>query len=86
MEALTQKSYLVGVHRYSFRAGEPAEIIGLKWVRPSPFERHDWRLAYEIEFFDGKKDYVSLDDVIAGNHEIISDVDLANERIPRISK
>lgn len=83
-EALTQKTYLVGVHRYCFRAGEPAEIITLRWVRPSPIERHEWRLAYEIEFFDGKKDFVALSDILAGNHLIISDVDLANERIPQI--
>jgi hypothetical protein len=83
-EAITQKSYLVGVHRYAFRAGEPAEIIGVKWVKPSPVERHEWRLAYEVEFFDGKRDFVALSDILAGNHVIISDVDLLNERIPEI--
>jgi hypothetical protein len=86
IQILTQKSYLVGVHRYAFRAGEPAEIIGLKWCRLSPIERHDWRLAYEIEFFDGKKDFVSINDVIAGNHVIISDIDLIEERIPPVTK
>jgi hypothetical protein len=82
-ELLTQKSYIVGVHRYAFRAGEPSEIIGLKWAKP---EGLDWRLAYEVEYFDGKRDFVALQDVLAGNHVIISDVDLIEERIPPVTE
>lgn len=84
MEILTQKSYMVNVHRYGFRAGEPAEILELKWAKPSP--EHEWRLAFEVKFFDGKIDYVAYDDVIAGNSVIISDVDLINENIPPVTK
>jgi hypothetical protein len=84
MEILTQKSYMVGIHRYAFRAGEPAEIIELKFVKPDG--DYEWRLAFEIEFFDGKKDYIPYVEVVAGLYEIISDVDLANERIPKVSR
>lgn len=75
---------MVGIHRYAFRAGEPAEIIELKWVKPDG--NYDWRLAFEIEFFDGKKDYVPYQSLLDGNYVIISDVDLANERIPKVTQ
>lgn len=84
MEVLTQKSYIVGIHKNAFRAGEPAEIIDLKFAKPSP--QHEWRLAFEVEYFDGKRDYIGYSDVIAGNYVIISDADLANERIPKVSR
>lgn len=83
MDCLTQKSYIVNVHRYGFRAGEPAEIITLKFAKPNG---HDWRLVFEVKYFDEKIDYIAYDDVISGNAVIISDVDLANERIPPISR
>jgi len=83
MDVLTQKAYLVGVHRYSFRAGEVAEIIGLRFAKPKGY---DWRLAYEVEYFDGKKDFVSLEDVQSGNVVIISDLELSDGKIPEICK
>lgn len=91
MNVLTQKSYIVYVHRYGFRAGEPAEILGLKFAKPisvADFNHveHEWRLAFEVQYFDGVVDYVAYQDVISGNAVIISDVDLANERIPLITK
>ena len=84
MEILTQKSYLVGIHRYAGRAGEPAEILQLKWCKPNG--DYDWRLAFEIEFFDGVRDYVPYSDVVAGLYKIISDVDLIEERIPQVTE
>lgn len=83
MEALTQKSYIVGVHRYSFKAGEVGEIIGVKHVKPSGY---DWRLAFEVEYLDGKKDLVAFEDVSSGNAVIISDVQYALGQIPEITR
>lgn len=80
---LTQKSYMVGVHRYAYKAGEAAEILGLKWAK---LYGHDWRLAFEIEFFDGKKELVPYSEVEAGLYKIISDVDLIEERIPPVTE
>jgi hypothetical protein len=81
MDLLTQKCYLVGVHRYSFRAGEPAEIIGVKFAKPTGYE---WRLAYEVEFIDGIRDFVAFSDLESGNAVIISDVQYALGQIPEI--
>jgi hypothetical protein len=81
MSKLTQKAYIVGVHRYAFRAGEVAEIIGIKYVKPIGY---DWRLTIKVEYADGFIDYVSIQDVTAGNYEIISDVQLGLGQIPVI--
>lgn len=78
---LTQKAYIVGVHRHAFRAGEVGEIIGIEHVKP---DGYDWRLAIKVEYFDGFIDHVSYSDVTAGNFEIISDVQLALGQIPEI--
>lgn len=81
MSKLTQKAYIVGVHRYAFRAGEVAEIIGIKYVKPTGY---DWRLAMEVEYADGFIDYVAFEDESSGNYEIISDVQLGLGQIPEI--
>jgi len=47
-----------GTHRYSFRVGEKARIVGVKMVQPD--EGGDWRTCFEVEYFDGKRDYVPL--------------------------
>ena len=84
MNVLTQKSYMVGLHRYAYRVGQPAEIMGMKWVKPDG--DYEWRIAFEIEFFDGKRDFIPYFEVVAGLYVIISDVDLANERIPDVNQ
>jgi hypothetical protein len=78
---LIQKAYIVGVHRYAFRAGEVAEIIGMKYVKPTGY---NWRLAMVVEYVDGFIDYVAFEDVSSGNYEIISDVQLGLGQIPKI--
>lgn len=86
---MTQKAYIVGVHRHAFKAGEPGEIIGTQFVRPmgnDPFGYpYPWRLAYVVVYDDGAKDFVPFVDVqVYGNYEIISDVQLALGQIPSI--
>jgi len=81
MDALTQKAYLVGVHRHSYRAGEVAEIIAVKWAKPTG---HDWRLVYEVQFFDGDTDLIPYLDVEGGNAVIISDLELSQGKIPEV--
>lgn len=77
-----EKVFLVGIHRNSFRAGEPAEIIGLKMCQPS--EMAEPRLCYEVEFGDGVIDYVPLSDNL--NFDIISWNNLINGDIPMVRK
>lgn len=71
----TSKSvFLVGTHRYHFRAGEPLLVIGVKMVAPPACEP---RPCYEVLARDGASDFIairettyykliSLDDVVAG--------------------
>lgn len=72
-----EKVFLVGIHRYSFRAGEPAEIIGLKMATPDNMLP---RLCYQIQFGDGAIDYVACSDSL--NFDIISWTQLLKNEIP----
>lgn len=78
-----EKAFLVGIHRYCFRAGEPSEIIGVKMTRKSVVE--DFRLCYLIEFYDGTQDYVPVSEV--GTHwKVISFRDIFEGEIPKITE
>ena len=76
------KCYSVGVNRLCFRAGEPAEIkrIGYQWVDVNP---PDYRLVYEIEFYDGETDTIPLKEVGTA-WKIISFKDIINGNIPKV--
>lgn len=80
--ALTQTAYIVGVHHYSFRVGQAAEILGIKYVKPFGKDRfnqpYEWRLAYIVKYDDNVIDYVAISDVENGNYAIISDYELAS--------
>lgn len=73
----TEKAYIIGTHPYSFRSGEPAEIIGVKLVTPSSDIK--CRLCYEIEFSDGFKDSIAVED--ASNYTIVQFSDLVDEHL-----
>lgn len=50
-----EKAYIVRTSEKNFRTKEPAEIIGVKLVKPNG--SCDYRLCYEIEFSDGQRDF-----------------------------
>lgn len=76
----TEKAYLIGTHAYSFRSGEPAEIIGIKLVESAPgLKLLKWRLCYEIEFSDGQRDYQPIKD--ESNYKIVKLSDLLDEDV-----
>ena len=78
-EVSIQRAYLVGTHRYSFQAGEPAEILGMIFVNP---DEKGWRLCYHIRFEDGRDDCVPVSE---GTHyEIVSAQDIRGGRIPEV--
>jgi hypothetical protein len=79
-----EKVYLVGVHRYCFRAGERCEVVALENVQPD--EEHDWRLAYKVKYDDGKTDWVALSDIEAGNWEFVSQLNADLGMLPEISR
>ncbi len=73
-------AYLVGIHRYSFRAGKPAEIKGVRFVcfdAESPT-----RLCYCVQFEDGVVDYVPVED--SENYQIISEEYIRAGNIPKV--
>ena len=59
------KVYLRNTHRYGFRPGECAEILGVVSFTP---DGSDARACYHIEYADGIKDHVAIDD--SGYYEL----------------
>lgn len=74
-----EKSYLVGIHRYSYNAGKPGEIIGLVWMTPMGLPK---RLCYHVKWKDGTQDYFPVID--SANIRIISEADFKAKRIPEV--
>lgn len=56
-----QKVYVVGTHQYCFRAGEPAQIIGVKMGEL--YEKSEPRLLYEVKYADGVRDLVCVSEI-----------------------
>lgn len=65
-----EKAFLIGTHRDSFRRGEPAEIVGCRFVQPNKLAS---RLCYQVRFRDGFEDDVAVED--AANFEIVSETE-----------
>jgi len=76
---MNHKAFLVGTHRYLFRAGEPAEIIGVKFVTP---KNAGPRPCYHIRFKDGKRDLVPISE--SPHFKIISNEDVRLGKIPEV--
>ena len=82
--------YLVGIHRYSYRAGEPAKIIGVGMCTPDPdsdpvFEGEEGpRLGYHVKYSDGIKDWVAVIDT--ANYKIITFKDILEGNIPEVTE
>lgn len=74
------KAYFVGISKHSFRAGTPAEIIGIIMVsievHPTP------RPNFHIRFSDGTEDYVPIID--SDNYKLITFTDIINGNIPEV--
>jgi hypothetical protein len=75
-----QKAFLIGIHPYSFREGEPAEIIGVSFCTPDGLEE---RLCYKIRYNDGKEDFVAVSDT--KNYKIINETDAKEVKIPKVT-
>jgi hypothetical protein len=76
---MNQKAFLVGTHRYSYRAGKPSEIVGVVFVTRQKQEAH---ACYQVRFEDGAEDFVPLSE--ARHFEIISEDDVRVGRIPEV--
>lgn len=49
--------YLVGLHRYHFRAGKPGQIVGIEYAQPGLDHP---RPVFRVRFTDGKEDLFAL--------------------------
>jgi len=76
-----EAAYLVGIHRYSFQAGKPAEILGVHFYTPDLDEP---RPCYLVLYADDRIDMVPLDD--SANYKIISESDVLAGRIPEVTE
>lgn len=56
----TNRAFYVGTHHYSFRNGEPAEILGVETCFP---ENHEATICFHIIYHDGKEDWCPVSDV-----------------------
>lgn len=77
---IRDKAYYVGIHRYSFKTGVPAEIIGVEIVKPEP--DLEPRLCYHIRWSDMTEDWIPVED--SHGFEIISFQDILNGNIPKV--
>ena len=77
----TSKAYYVGTHRYSSRAGEPAEIVGVQVVVPTG--RSESRPCFHLRYKDGHEDFCPTSD--KNNYEIISQKQLDLGEIPTVT-
>lgn len=78
-----EKVFAVGIHRYMFRAGKPAEIKGFKMVKPN--EKSESRLCYEVEFSDGYKDWFPISEVDK-TFKIITFENILKGEIPKVTE
>ena len=78
---MPQKAFLVGTHRYSYHAGEAAEILGVVFFTPP--EKYDCIACYYVRFGNGDEDYIPLSD--SKNFEIISEQYVLAGLIPEVT-
>lgn len=68
--------YYVGTHRYGFRPGKPARILGAR--------RINGRWCYLVRYPDGQRDLKPLRG--AGYYRLVSGADMAAGRLPKVSE
>ena len=75
------KAYLVGIHRYSFKSGKPAEIVGVELVT---HENEKPKLCYHIMWTDTVEDWIAVED--SSNYKIIGFEDILAGNIPDVTQ
>ena len=77
----TKRAYIAGIHRYTFRAGEPAEILDTVFIQPDFLSAEameikiancdeEWCVCFRVRFMDDVEDYIPLSDL--QHYKIIS--------------
>jgi hypothetical protein len=75
-------AYFVGMHRYLFKSGVPAKIIGVEMITPKGLPQ---RLCYHIRWTDAAEDWVPVEDHNK-TYKIISFEDILAGNIPKVTK
>lgn len=83
----TNKLFLVGTHHGSFKAGEPAEIIGVEMVSLS--NNYEPRPCFKVRYKDGKEDFTPIFCTPSSteknpHYELITENDINEDRIPEV--
>jgi hypothetical protein len=76
----TEQVFLVSIHRYGFRAGTPATIVGVEEVTPPGSPP---RFCYKVRFEDGKEDFVPMNET--EHYKIVSVADVRAGKIPEVT-
>lgn len=76
--------YYVGIHRYSYRAGIPGEIVGVAMVNPRVNGGFSPKPCFYIKWSDGMEDYAPICD--DKTYKIISFQDILDGKIPEITE
>lgn len=77
---IVEEAYLVGVYRYSFRAGEPGKIIGVDIITT---DGGTLSPCYHIKWGDGIEDWTPIEN---GSHKIISFKDILAGNTPTVTE
>lgn len=77
---IRDKAYLIGINPYSFRKGEPAEIVGVELLIPEGGLKK--RLCYHVMWADKGEDWIPVAD--DENYKIISFEDILSGNIPKV--
>jgi hypothetical protein len=51
-----------GHSHYSFHGAEPAEILGVRFVKPT---NDDWRLCFYLRYSNGDEDFSPVDEALS---------------------
>lgn len=81
VEERSLAAYLVGIHRYCYKAGKPGKITGVR-LMPIGAEQ---RPCFEVEYEDGAKDTVPIYKE-PHFYKIISAIDILRGNIPEVTE
>jgi hypothetical protein len=79
-----EKVYLVGIHRYSYKAGIPGEIIGADMIYNEELHSENGHICYHVKWSNGDEDWVPIYD--NKNYKIITFKDILSKNIPEITE
>lgn len=74
--SVSEVKYIVGIHRYCYKAGEVAQILDTVFTNN--------RECYKVLYNDYSTDFIPIIDL--SNYVILSQQDIDNNNIPKVTK